>query len=87
MQKSEIKPRTDYALREKRIPGAPLQRVRVLEHIRGNKWKAEWIEPHPGLIDYVESGQLVALWREHKAFSKEEAEAQRAQGAQRAAGL
>jgi hypothetical protein len=41
MLKSEINPRTDYALREKRAPNAPLQRVRIVEHIRGNKWRAE----------------------------------------------
>ena len=72
MQKFEIKPRTEYAFREKRDPGAPLERVRVVEHIRGNKWKVEWIDPNPGLVHYVESGQLVASWKEHKAFLKEE---------------
>jgi hypothetical protein len=77
MVKSEIKPRTDYALREKRMPGVPFQRVRIVEHIRGNKWKAEWIDPNPGLVHYVESGQLVCAWKEHKAFLKEESEAQR----------
>ncbi|MGA2946804.1 MAG: hypothetical protein WA350_08495 [Candidatus Sulfotelmatobacter sp.] len=56
MLKSEINPRMDYALREKSAPDAPLQRVRIIEHIRGNKWKAEWVDPNPGLIDYVESG-------------------------------
>ena len=34
MLKSEIKPRSEYAFREKRVPGCPLERVRVLEHIR-----------------------------------------------------
>lgn len=55
----------------------PLQRVRIIEHVRGNKWKAEWIEPNPGLKDYVESGQLICVWKEHKAFLKEESEAER----------
>ncbi len=77
MLKSEIKPRTDYALREKRIPGAPFQQIRIIEHIRGNKWKAEWVNPNPGLVHYVESGQLVCLWKEQKGFLKEESEAQR----------
>jgi hypothetical protein len=72
MLKSGIKPGTEYALREKRVPRSELQRVRIIEHIRGNKWKAEWIQPNPGLVHYVESGQLVAPWREHKAFLKEE---------------
>lgn len=71
MQKAEIKPRTEYAFREKRVPGSPIERVRVLEHVRGNKWKTEWIEPNPGLVHYVESGQLCP-WKERKAFLKEE---------------
>jgi hypothetical protein len=45
MLKSDIHPRTDYALREKNAPDAPLQRVRIIEHVRGNKWKAEWVDP------------------------------------------
>src|SRR5213593_4471587 len=56
MLKSQIKVRHEYAFREKRRPGEPIQRVRIVEHVRGNKWKAEWIEPNPGLADYVESG-------------------------------
>ena len=75
MIKSEISPRTDYALREKSAPDAPLQRVRIIEHILGNKWKAEWVDPNPGLIDYVESGHLICRWKDHKAFLREEAEA------------
>jgi len=74
MIKAEIIPRTDYALREKSAPDAPLQRVRIIEHIRGNKWKAEWVDPNPGLIDYVESGHLICRWKDHKAFLREEAE-------------
>ena len=77
MLKSEIKPRTEYAHREKRVPGAPFQRVRIIEHIRGNKRKAEWIDPNPGLVHHAESGQLVCLWKEHKAFLKEESDVQR----------
>jgi hypothetical protein len=72
MLKSEIKPGTEYALREKRVPGAPFQRIRIIEHIRGNKWKAKWIDPNPGLIDYVESGHLIVPWKEHKAFLRDE---------------
>jgi hypothetical protein len=71
MQKAEIKPRTEYAFREKRAAG-PIERVRVLEHIRGNKWKTEWLEPNPGLVHYVESGQLLCPWKERKAFMREE---------------
>src|SRR5688572_716001 len=72
MLKAEIKPDVEYALREKRVVGAPLERVRIIAHIKANKWKAEWVEPNPGLVHYVESGQLVSTWRDHKAFLKEE---------------
>lgn len=72
MMKSWIKPGVEYAFREKRQPRGDVQRLRIVEHIRGNKWKAVWIQPNPGLVDYVESGQLVATWKEHKAFLKEE---------------
>jgi hypothetical protein len=47
MQKSEIEVGKDYALRESRKPDALLQRVRILQFVRGKKWKAEWIEPTP----------------------------------------
>jgi hypothetical protein len=77
MLKSEIKPRTEYGFREKRRTGIPLERVQIIEHIRGDKWKAEWIQPNPGLVHYVDSGQLVCTWREQKAFLKEEACAER----------
>jgi hypothetical protein len=59
-------------LREKRGSPVPLQGVRILEQIRGNRWKAEWIAPNPGLIHFVESGHLLAPWKEHKTFLKEE---------------
>lgn len=75
MLKSDIKPKAEYAFREKRSPGTPFQRVRAIEHVRGNKWKVEWIDPNPGLVDYVESGQLVVPWKEQKAVLKEEANA------------
>jgi hypothetical protein len=74
MWKSHIKPGVEYALRERRGPAAPLQRVRIVEHIRGNRWKAEWIDPNPGLVHFVESVHLLAPWKEHKAFLKEEAD-------------
>ena len=77
MLRAEIQPGIDYALRERRLVGAPFQCVRILEHIRKNKWKAKWIEPNPGLIDYVESGQLIVPWKERKLFLKEEESEQR----------
>jgi hypothetical protein len=77
MLKSDIKAGAHYAFREKRKPGIPFERLKILEHIRGNKWKAEWIEPNTGLVDYVESGQLIAPWKENKAVLREEADRQR----------
>lgn len=72
MQKSEIEVGKEYALRESRKPDSPLQRVRILEFVRGKKWKAEWIEPNPGLEDYVESQNLIVRWKDHKAFLRDE---------------
>jgi len=70
--KAEIKAGTEYALRERRVAGTPFQRVRVIDHIRRNKWKVEWIDPNPGLIDYVESVQLIVPWKERRDFLKDE---------------
>jgi hypothetical protein len=47
--KPDIKADAEYALREKRGPGVPLQRVRVIVYVRRNKWKVEWIDPNPGV--------------------------------------
>ncbi|HEY6253983.1 MAG TPA: hypothetical protein VI685_28850 [Candidatus Angelobacter sp.] len=77
MQKSQIRQGRDYGMREKSRPGVPLQHVRIIEHVRGNKWKVKWIEPNPGLVDYVQSPQLVCAWNDRKAFLKEEADAER----------
>lgn len=72
MHKASIKVGTHYALRERR--GQPFQRVKILAYIRRGKWKAEWIEPNAGLVDFVESQNLVVPWRELKAFLREEAD-------------
>jgi hypothetical protein len=72
MQKSEIKPGEEYALREAKSPDAPVQHVRILQHARGKRWKAEWVEPNPGLVEYVESQNLLVRWRERKAFFRDE---------------
>ena len=72
MQKSEIKLGEEYLLREARSPDTAIQRVRVLQHVRGKKWKAEWIEPNPGLVDYVESQNLLVRWKDRKAYLQDE---------------
>jgi hypothetical protein len=79
MQKAHITEGNEYALRERKSTTGEVQRIRVLEHIRGNRWKAEWIYPNPGLVHYVESGNLLAPWKEHKAFLREEADRERLQ--------
>jgi hypothetical protein len=76
MLKSQIKPGVEYAFREQRNPRTPFQRIRIIQHTRGTKWRAEWIDPSPGLVDYVDSGQLIVPWKEHKAFLKEETSAE-----------
>ena len=73
--KSTIVRDAEYALREKRE--APIQRVRILEHVRGNRWKAQWIDPNSGLVHYVESGHLLCPWKQLKAFLREESDADR----------
>ncbi len=75
MQKSEIKIGEEYALRETLKPNEPFQHVKILQHIRRNKWRAEWIEPNPGLLDYIESQHLVVRWKDRKAFLRDEEQA------------
>lgn len=72
MQKSDIAIGKEYAIRESRKPDSPLQRVRILQLVRGKKWKAEWIEPNPGLVDYVESNNILVRWKDHKALLRDE---------------
>ena len=72
MQKSDIRVGKEYVLREGKGPDAIIQRIKIISHVRGKKWKAEWIEPNPGLIDYIESQKLIVSWRERKAFFRDE---------------
>ena len=75
MQKSEIHVGKEYALREGRNPDAPIQRIKIIKHIRGRKWKAKWIDPNPGLEDYIETQNLLVPWKELKSFLKDEEKA------------
>ena len=68
MQKSEIQAGQKYVLREGKDPEAPLQRIKILQHARGKKWNAEWIDTNPGLVDYIESQNLIVHWKDRKAF-------------------
>jgi hypothetical protein len=42
--------------------------MRIVEQVQGNERKAKWIDPNAGLVDYIESGQLIVPWKEDKAF-------------------
>jgi hypothetical protein len=77
MLKTEIRAGAEYAFREKRTPGTPLQRVRAIENVRGTKWKVEWLDANPGLVDCVDIRKLIVPWKEHKAFLRDEATAER----------
>jgi hypothetical protein len=79
MQKTEIKVGEEYALRETQKADDPFQHVKILQHVRGKKWRAEWIDPNPGLVDYVESQQLIVRWKGRQAFLRDEDQARRLQ--------
>ncbi len=72
MQAFEIHVGEEYGYRDTPKRADPLQRVRVLDHVR-SKWKVEWIDPNPGLQEYVKSVQLIVPWSEHRDFLREEA--------------
>jgi hypothetical protein len=71
VQAFQIEIGTEYGFRDNPQRAEPLQRVKVLEHVR-RRWKVEWVDPHPGLVDYVRSAQLVVAWRDRKAFLTDE---------------
>ncbi len=72
MQRADIIIGEEYGLRENRQLGAPLQRIRIVQHVRGTKWRAEWVEPNPGLVDYVDGRTLLVRWSESAAFIADE---------------
>ena len=37
----------------------PLQHIKVLEYVCGKTWKVEWLDPNPGLVDYVSSAAML----------------------------
>jgi hypothetical protein len=73
MDKSKIVPGREYAIRER--PHTDLQHIKVVEAVRSGKWRVEWIEPNPGLIDYVRSRDIVVEWSQRRALLKDEAKA------------
>jgi len=71
MQSFDIHPGQEYGYRDSPKRRDDLQRVKVIEKVRA-KWKVEWVEPNPGLQDYVKSVQLVVPWGKRRAFLKNE---------------
>jgi hypothetical protein len=71
VNRSDVKLGGHYALREKR--NSPIERVKVLEHVRSGRWRVEWVDPNPGLVDFVKSGALLCPWGDrHKVVRDEE---------------
>jgi len=68
MEKATIIVGEEYAVRENPSARSPFQHIKILQHIRHNKWKAQWIDPNPGLVDYLESAQILVPWKERKPF-------------------
>jgi hypothetical protein len=75
MLRSEIEVGQEYVLREGKSSDTPIQRVKIIQHIRRKKWKAEWINPNPGLVEYVDTRHILVLWKERKAFFRDEEKA------------
>ena len=72
MESKEIIPGKEYALREGRAKTGDFQRVKAIERVRGRKWRVEWIEPNPGLVDHVSAMAIICPWSEHKKVAKDE---------------
>jgi hypothetical protein len=68
MEKQAIKPGVEYAIREPVAAGVEFQRVKILENVRGSRWRAQWIEPNTGLVEYISSKNVIVEWSQRKAF-------------------
>lgn len=62
----------EYALREPPRAGVEFEHVRVVEKVRSGRWKVEWIDPNPGLVDFVKSANLIVPWKQRKALVRDE---------------
>jgi hypothetical protein len=63
-----------YAFREKRMPGEPMLKVKLLEKVgRKGKLKIRFESgPHPGLEEYVSTRQAVCPWGQRHAVIRDE---------------
>ncbi|HEV8242923.1 MAG TPA: hypothetical protein VGV60_11180 [Candidatus Polarisedimenticolia bacterium] len=75
MERLSLEPGHQYGWRENhRQRGSPIHRIEIIQKVRPGKWKVRFLEdPHPGLVDYVRSGNIVTTWAEHEAFLADEA--------------
>lgn len=72
MERQAIELGSEYAAREPPSPGTEMQHVRVLEQARRGRWKVEWIDPNPGLVDYLRSANIICPWSARKTFLRSE---------------
>ncbi len=59
MDQADIVLGAGYAIREPVREGVEFQYVRIVAKVRSGRWKAEWIDPNPGLVDYVKSANVI----------------------------
>lgn len=62
MDKAGIQSGVEFVFREPPRPGAPIQRVRILEHVRGRKWKVDGSSRIPGGVpaDGIAGNRLIS---------------------------
>jgi hypothetical protein len=79
MEQADIHIGKHYEYRDR--PGDEgLQQVKVLEKVR-SKWRVEWLDPNPGLVDYVKSANLVVAWKDRGPFLGDEKRSRELQAA------
>ena len=66
-----------YAVREPPRPGVEMEKVKVLERVRSGRWKVEWVDPNPGLVDYVRSANIICRWADRRPVVRDEERYQR----------
>lgn len=76
MNKADIHPGKEYAVREPVGAGGDFQHVRVIEPVRRSHWRVEWIDPNPGLVDFLKSANFIVPWGERRAFLRDEQRAE-----------
>lgn len=40
--------------------------------VRSGKWRVEWVEPNPGLVDYIRSRDVIVEWGDRRGFLRDE---------------